>query len=123
MYTVELNEINVEEYLPYLGEEVAENVGRVFFRGLVLREDEVDRPLGWMIWELKNLEAGEHVRSCIRYFEADDAEESEVLFSHCKEMISADNVEESSVIIPATGKAQQRRQFLNAQGFDMMPYL
>lgn len=120
MYTVELNEINVEEYAQYLGWEIAENIGRAFFRGLVLREDDVDRVFGWLIWELKNMESKEKVKSIIHWFEADDSEQTEILFSRYKELIAADNVEESTILIPATRERQRMRQILKKQGFDMM---
>lgn len=120
MYTEELNDFNIDEYKDYLTEDVAENIERPFYRGLVLKEYDAEAPLGYMIWELKNLESGKDVESLIRYFEAFDEDEVEALLSKYKEIISEDNVKTSTIMIPASNESLEMMNILMRQGFDMM---
>ncbi|SFC79916.1 hypothetical protein SAMN02910398_03168 [Butyrivibrio sp. YAB3001] len=118
MYTAILDEDNIEEYAAYLGEDEAENIGRAFFRGLVLLDD-LDEPLGGMIWELKNLEEGQNVESHIHWFDAGNEEEADALFMRYSEMIADDGVEKSEVCIQATRENSKMKKILKQQGFDV----
>ena len=120
MYTVVLDENTIEDYAAYIGEDAADDIGRTFFRGLILLEEGRNAPIGWMIWELRNLEAKQHVESYIRWFEAEDQDEADVLFLRYNEMIAEDGVETSHVSIPATKESAKTRQILAEQGFDML---
>ena len=79
MYTVVLDENTIGDYAAYIGEDTADDIGRTFFRGLILLEEGRNVPLGWMIWELRNLEAKQHVESYIHWFEAKDQDEPDVV--------------------------------------------
>ncbi len=120
MYTAVLDENNIDDYAAYIGEDAADDIGRTFFRGLILLEEGRNAPLGWMIWELLNLEAKQHVESYIRWFEVEDQDEAEVLFLRYNEMTAEDGVEKSHVCIPATRESAKTRQILAGQGFDML---
>lgn len=119
MYTSVLDENNIEDYAAYIGEDTAEDIGRTFFRGLILLEEGQKEPLGSIIWEFRNLEAKQHVESYIRWFEAENQEEAEVLFLRYNEMIAENGVEKSHVCIPATRESAKTRQILAGQGFGM----
>ena len=55
MEIIELTEDNVEEYSEYLGPDKAENIGREYYRGIVvINEKKV--PESAAIWELLHLE-------------------------------------------------------------------
>ncbi len=120
MYTTILDESNIEDYAAYLGEDAAENLERNYFRGLVLLEEDRDDPVGWIIWELKNLEAKEHVESYIRWFNVGSSDEAGVLLKRYGDMVAADGVEKSIAIIPATKESGLLKDILTECGFDMM---
>lgn len=60
MYTVVLDENNIEDYQDYLEEDAAENLERSVFRGLVLLEEGSPAPRGWMIWEIPECRRKRH---------------------------------------------------------------
>ena len=120
MYTVILDDTNTEDYAGYLGADLAEDLERTFFRGLVLVEDGQDKPLGWMVWELKNLESSKDTESYIRSFEAGDEDEAAALFASYNKLIAENGVVKSHVIIPATKESSGTRQILAGRGFDML---
>ena len=69
--------------------------------------------------DLHNLQAKQHVESYIRWFEAEDQDEADVLFLRYNEMIAEDGVEKSYVYIPATRESAKTRQILAEQNRDV----
>ena len=53
MDIVNLDEENIEMYTDYLTPDVAENVGRTFYRGLIVEDN--DSPVAGMVWDVKNM--------------------------------------------------------------------
>ncbi len=56
MKSVAITEDNIGEYAPYLGEDMAENFGREFIRGLALEDVENECIKAALVWELHDSE-------------------------------------------------------------------
>ena len=64
---------NAYEYYDFMDPDVAENLGRRFFRGLAAHDPEDDHILSLLIWELKAVEDLRDTESEIKWIYSDDA--------------------------------------------------
>ena len=91
MEAILLNEENVHEYDEFLDQDFAENIGRDFYRGLVVCEDK--RPAAAMIWELLNFENRfRHTVGCIEWTRISSPEAGEFMLKAYTEIAAADKV-------------------------------
>ena len=58
MAVIDLTEDNLEQYVDFIGQEELENIGREYYRGIVLTDDD-GKPLSAGIWELMHLDNDE----------------------------------------------------------------
>lgn len=98
----EITEDNVFEYADLLGEDMAENLERTFYRGLAVVSEDSRQPLAMMIWELKNSEREDldNVNS-IEWLMISENEAGERLFEEYGERAAKEKVKRSSFSIPA----------------------
>lgn len=102
MPVVELNEDNSEEYAPYLGKDMAENLSRTFYRGLAVLREGNPEPAAMMIWELHNSEdETKDNENVIEMISAEDEEAGKELFTGYGDFLSREPVRRSHFVIPA----------------------
>ena len=116
MDIVLLTEDNIFDYEGFLTEDVAENIGRTYYRGLVCIDGE--EPVSGMVWEYKNVIKEENIESNIIWFTAGSKEASDLMFEEYKSQIKEMNVVKSTFTLPAkTGKTE--KQILKEAGFSV----
>ena len=99
MDIVNLDEENIEMYTDYLTPDVAENVGRTFYRGLIVEDN--DSPVAGMVWDVKNMMRDDDVEIHISFLRIDDEEATEPLFEEYKTSVMEDGVVRSCFSLPA----------------------
>ena len=117
MHIVDLNEENIDEYIDYIAPDVAENIGRFFFRGILCFDE--DDLSGGMIWEVRNTMREEKNESNIVWLRIDSDEAGEFLFDNYSDLISLDDVEVSTISLPARGASKEKEALENA-GFKVV---
>ena len=116
MTVIELDEDNAEEYLNYLTPDIAENMEREFYRGIVVQEDGTDTPLAGMVYEIINAEDKKPTESAIRWLNIRDEAATRTLFDAYKEAISREDVKLSTFVIPVLD-CEKEKAALKAEGF------
>ena len=114
MEIIQLNEDNVEEYSEYLTEDIAENIGRTFYHGVILLQE--DAPVAGMVWEIRNMTEESATESNIVFLRVDEEEAQELLFQEYEEQIRIDQVSRSTVSLPAK-TSKKEKQILQDHGF------
>ena len=114
MYIVSLDEENIEVYEDYITPDVAENIGRTFYRGLIV--DSEYGPLAGMVWEVKNMMGDDDNESNICFLRIDDDDARELLLDEYKILIEEDEVTRSNFSLPARS-TQREIQALENAGF------
>ncbi len=117
MDIVILDEDNVEVYMDYITRDVAENIGRPFYRGLVVTED--DTPVAGMIWEVRNMMQEADNESKITWLKIDDEQAGESMFEEYKKSAAEDEVVKSSFVLPAKSTSKEKEVLKNA-GFSVL---
>lgn len=116
MYRItDLTRDNTEFYADYIGEDMAENIGRINYRGFVLTE--VDhKPVAGMIWRIKKPDAVSDTESVVEWIRADKEDAFDEMLASYKEWIDEDEAVSSKVIIPAK-EGRVIKNLLKASGF------
>lgn len=94
MEIVELTEDNVSEYSDTLSQDIAENIGRDFYRGIAVCENNMN--CGAMVWEYKNYKDSKDTESEIYYVSADDEAAIKALIDQYNLASNNENVKRSS---------------------------
>lgn len=104
MNTIELTEDNVEYYSEYLGPDGAENIGREYYRGIVITDDNND-PESAAIWELLHLDDDERdTEARVETLLAADAKAAENLLKECTGRFEDEDVKRSFLELPSDEK-------------------
>lgn len=74
MNTVNITEENVGEYILFLDDDSSQNIGRKYFRGLALHENENEPPKALVVWEYKNVTEEADNEAVITRFYCDESE-------------------------------------------------
>ena len=117
MSVVELTEDNVEEYLEYLGEDVAENIGRTFYNGLIAT-DEGGMPKAGIIWEYRNMRKDSDRESHIMWLQAEDEEDFDELLDNYDKAIRSEGIVKSCFSLPAK-TSEKLKSMLRNKGFSV----
>ena len=115
MNIIELTEDNVEEYMEYLSEDVAENIGRTFYSGLVATDD-LESPVGGIIWRYKNMLSDSDKESHIEWLQAEDQESFDGLFDKYDREVKQEGIVRSFFCLPAK-TSQDLKKMLKERGF------
>ncbi len=91
MEIIKLNTDNKSDYDGILDQDVAESIGREFYRGIVAVEDG-NNPAGAMIWEYKNLDEDADTGAEICYIRSESSEATELLLSEFDGQASDEDV-------------------------------
>ena len=117
MKKVAITEDTINEFAHYLGEDIAENVGREFIKGVAL-VDAKDSVRAAMLWELKNSEnPKKDTVSNIMFLKFEDMEAGEELLERYRECANMDDVRATRLEL-AVSDADAVRLFL-ARGYDV----
>ena len=99
MYIVNVDEDNIEAYTDYFTPDIAENLWRTFYRGLIV--DSENGPLAGMIWEIRNMMKKDDNESNICFLRIDDDAARGLLFDKYKSLVEEDEVKKSNFSLPA----------------------
>ncbi|MCR5212438.1 MAG: hypothetical protein K6C41_07820 [Lachnospiraceae bacterium] len=55
MNTVKITEENVGDYILFLDDDSSQNIGRTYFRGLAIHENDAEPPKALVVWEYRNI--------------------------------------------------------------------
>ena len=91
MNMIELTSDNVSEFEDILDPDIAESIGREFFRGIVAK-DPGSAPLGALIWEYKNLEEDADTDAEICYIRSENEEAMQELLNQFDRQTSGEEV-------------------------------
>ena len=114
MEIVRLDDENISLFSDYVPEDIAENIGRTYYRGLILTED--NRPVAGIIWFFKNNRSETDRESHIVWLEFSDDESGTVLFEEYNAIITTEGIPRSTFSLPARA-AKEKRAFLKKRGF------
>ncbi len=84
MEIYEISSDNADDFLPVIGVDVADDMKRVFYRGIGVKDDKND-PVGALIFELKDSESDKDTRSSIILAKGNDNEVATVLHQYYKD--------------------------------------
>ncbi len=116
MDIVNLDEYNIDEYNGYITPDVAENIGRTFFRGILALDE--GKPVAGMIWEIRNMMGDAENISRIIWLKADSEDAAEDLFERYRESVITDDVVRSDFSLPAKTDSRET-EILKKEGFDV----
>ena len=116
---VDITEDNIDELKDYLGEDIAENIGREYYSGLASYDDD-DEPAGAVVWNIHNADSVEDAESEIVYFRDDtlgvaEDERDDELLAEYYTRISCDCVVRSAFELEDTSESD--RKILRESGF------
>ena len=115
MELIKLTEQNVSDYKDFIPDEIAENIGRIHFRGIVAAEDE--NPLGGMVWMMKNFHGQGDPEGHIIWLRVADETAVSCLMDGYREDVEAEGIARSTVSLPARTSLKERTILADA-GFE-----
>ncbi len=121
MKIIDITEDNLEIYTDYLGEDMAENLTRMFYRGVVAVDDDSTYPTGALVFRFVNLEEKAENEAVIEWLKVDDVDAGDALMVAYQNKIREKEVVRSSFVLPiAQGKLL--KNFMKANGFTVRLY-
>ena len=111
---IEVDSGNAEDFSSFLDDDMKEQLGREFFRGIGAL-DENGGPQGVIVYELKNYSSEKDTTSRIRHLSATDEEAKNAILNEYASRIREDQVVESFYESPDKTLAQ----YLESNGFSM----
>ncbi len=88
---IDITEENLDELKEYLGEDIAENIGREYYNGITSMNP-VDGPEAAIVWCIRKADSFDDTESEICFFSSDDEEGGEELLEEYAGRIADDNV-------------------------------
>ena len=116
MEILELNADNVTDYEDILDQDISENIGREFYRGIVAVEDG-NAPKGAMIWEYKDLEEDADTNAEICFLRSEGSEVIRSLLSDFETM--AEDSEVKGVFFELNDLSEETKQGFTDDGFTL----
>ncbi len=114
METVELTLDNIFEYTDFFGEDMAENIGRFYYRGLAVNDGEETK--AGLIWEYSNLDMEAENESHIEFFKTTDLGAAEIVFAKYREMAAEEGIRRTFFVIPVKDSKTEKAA-LKKEGF------
>lgn len=81
---IEISEENLDDFMPLLGEDISDDVRRVYYHAFGVLDDD-DEALGAFVYEILNSESEEDTRSRISFAKSDDTTTLEEMVQYYKE--------------------------------------
>lgn len=116
MKIIDLNEDNIREYTSEIGEDVAENISREYYRGVVVVSEDGEEMAAGIIWQYKNLKEQKDTESVIEWIRVRDAEAAGALFDAYSERVAKEKTTRTHVVIPVKDSSNET-QALQDAGF------
>ncbi len=115
----DLTDENKTLYMDYIDADVAENLERTIYRGIIACDD-FGKPEGGMVWRYKRIDPEEALiyESVIEWIRADIPEAFEMMMNAYRMRILGEEVVRSKVQIPVKN-GKQMKDYLKNAGFDM----
>ena len=113
----DLSDENIRLYSEYIDEDVAENIERTNYSGIVAADD-FGKVYGAMMWQYKNLETDEDSESRIEWIRAENEEAFSQMMNAYKARMMDNEVVLSNVVIPVKD-GRELKDWLKEAGFDM----
>ena len=115
MDIIRITKDNLADFGSMIGDDMAENIGRIFYRGLAL-VDEGNRPAASIVWRYINMENDSDNEAVIEWLKADTKEEVHGLLEAYKAEISAEEAVRSRFVLPAA-QGRHLKAALKKEGF------
>lgn len=116
MEVVRLTEDNISDFSQFIPQDIAENISRFYYRGIVATDGTA--PRAGMIWMLKNTKKQDEIESHILWLESSDEESADVIFEEYDKMADYEEVVRTSFSLPA-GNARYKKVLLKKKGFSV----
>ena len=113
----ELTEDNISAYRDYVGADVAENLGRTYYHGLIVCDDSAG-PVAGIVWEFRKLDSEEDSESVIEWIRVEDETAFEEMMEAYNMQMADKEIRRSKVVIP-TKDGKILNSLLKKVGFDM----
>lgn len=117
MKIIELTEENAKDYIAYIGEDRAEDLLRVFFDGLLVKNEEGVSCAG-MVWEIINAESENDRQTRIGWLRIDDPIAAPAMFERYESIRKEEGITDTAVCIPAENTEKEKAALIEA-GFDI----
>lgn len=115
---VDVNEDNLDIYRGYLGEDLAENIGRSYYRAIVMIGESQATPVSGMVWTLKNVERDADNESNIIWIRCDDKGSFSDMIDAYAQRVKEEGVVRSHAFIPVKD-GKEMKAMLMEKGFNM----
>ena len=116
MEIIRLTEDNVWNYEEYLTEDVADNLGRTYYSGMVVTEE--DEPVAGMVWEQKISSEDSEGENHIEWFQCKDEKAADVLFGEYDSIVSSGGITKTTFTLAAKPEKEEKEILKNA-GFSV----
>ena len=116
MEILELDSSNVTDYEDLLDKDVAESIGREYYRGIVALDDG-GSPSGAMVWEYKNLDEDDDTKAEICFLHSEETETAQSLLEEFDDQASSNDVCRS--FFELSDLPDEIKQVLRENGFDI----
>ncbi len=116
MNIIDITEDNIDEYTGYIDPDMEENIGRDYFRGLLVLDEKDEQPVAALIWEYINLEEeDEDTESRIVWIRMDNKAAGEILMDAYTRETANEDVKRSFYKLPV--KLKNEFSLLENAGF------
>ena len=114
MKLVSIDEENFDEFAEAIDMDIAENIGRKYYRGLGLKDDSENIKAS-MIWEYKNVNDEADTKAELMWLAMEDVKYAAELFKNYREDVKFESVKESFFDLPIPDEIVS--EAINKQGF------
>ncbi len=119
MSIIPINKENIADYSDLVDGDVAENIGRMYYRGVAVHDPDDNSPLSLLIWELKSVEAAGDTESELKWLYAADPSFILPLFDEYSTEILFEGVKRTALELPASDT--ERSDAMSECGFTFSP--
>ncbi len=116
MEIIDLNEENIREFVSEIGEDVAENISRDYYRGIIVTSEDGKKMAAGVIWQYRNLTEERDTESVIEWIRVCDTVAAGALFDAYSERVAKENTVRTHVVIPVKDSSNET-QALQDAGF------
>ena len=114
MNIIELTKENISQYKGYVSADIAENIGRVYYNGMIVEEN--DAPVAGMIWEHRGALPDTKAENQIVWLTGGNSDASRFLFERYNEIARANEVYRTTFVLPAKD-SKDEKTVLKEMGF------
>ena len=114
MEIIELTEDNISQYEGFIPMDMADNITRVFYHGLMAEDDK--KPVAGMIWEFIDATSGKEDH--IVWLVAKDGDAAKLLFEKYDEFVRENEVSRTTFVLPAK-ESKEEKALLKEMGFSV----